>query len=66
MLRPTVSPLDKRDLLVQVISASVYEADYFPVELGAASRLTDSFPRTPSVDFSSHVVAVGRKVIDIG
>ncbi|CRK11693.1 Zinc-type alcohol dehydrogenase-like protein C16A3.02c like [Verticillium longisporum] len=64
--RPTADSLGKRDLLIQVISASVYKADYFPVELGAASRLTGSFPRTPGVEFSGRVVAVGRKVVDVG
>ncbi|KAG7126593.1 Reticulon-4-interacting protein 1 like [Verticillium longisporum] len=46
--------------------ASVYKADCFPVEFGAASRLTVSFPRTLGVDLSGRVVVVGCKVVDIG
>jgi len=64
--RPSAGHLDKHSVLVHVVSASIWRGDWWPVELGGASRILGvSYPRSPGYDFGGYVVAVGRKVTGV-
>lgn len=60
--RPSAEDIGKNEVLVRVVSASIYKADWWPVELGGVSKIMGSYPRSPGMDFGGHVVAVGRNV----
>ncbi|RMZ67575.1 zinc-binding dehydrogenase [Pyrenophora seminiperda CCB06] len=63
--RPSADHLDKHAVLVQVVSASIYKGDWWPIELGGVSKIMGSYPRSPGYDFGGYVVAVGRKVTGV-
>lgn len=58
-------PLQRGQILVQVVSAGLNPADYKMVELGFASKAITSFPKTIGMDLSGKVVAVGKDVTDV-
>lgn len=62
---PSADTLGKNEVLVRVVSASIWRGDWWPVEQGGTSRIFGSYPRSPGWDFGGHVVAVGRKVVGI-
>ncbi|KAI1672154.1 Zeta-crystallin [Pyrenophora tritici-repentis] len=63
--RPSADHLDKHAVLVQVVSASIYKGDWFPIEIGGISKIMGSYPRSPGYDFGGYVVAVGRRVTGV-
>lgn len=59
------APLQKGQILVEVVSAGLNPADYKSVQLGFASKLLTSFPKTFGMDGSGKVVAVADDVTDV-
>ncbi|KAI6780453.1 uncharacterized protein J7T54_002849 [Emericellopsis cladophorae] len=63
---PSAEAIGKNEVLVRVTSASIWRGDWWPIEMGGASKIMGvSFPRSPGMDFGGHVVAVGRKVVGV-
>ncbi|KAL6860851.1 NAD(P)-binding protein [Trichoderma novae-zelandiae] len=58
-------PLQRGQILVQVVSAGLNPADYKTVQMGFLSRAILSFPKTPGMDLSGRVVAVAEDVADV-
>ncbi|KAI9896732.1 hypothetical protein N3K66_008904 [Trichothecium roseum] len=54
-----------QDLLLEVVAAALNPADYKLTEMGLAARAALSYPKTPGMDLSARVVAVGAGVDDI-
>ncbi|KAJ6782150.1 hypothetical protein PWT90_07442 [Aphanocladium album] len=63
--RPTSKDLKGQEILIKVSSAALNPADYKPVEMGFVVKTVFRFPRTPGMDMSGEVVAVGPEVTDI-
>ncbi|TQV94426.1 hypothetical protein V2A60_002543 [Cordyceps javanica] len=63
--RPRSEDLKGQDILVKVRSAALNPADYKVVELGFVANAVFRFPKTPGMDLSGQVVAVGPEVTDI-
>lgn len=63
--KPSPDALDKNDVLVEVVAASVNPNDYNIVEMGGGAASLVKYPRNPGYDYSGRVVAVGRRVVDI-
>ncbi|KEY64662.1 hypothetical protein S7711_02862 [Stachybotrys chartarum IBT 7711] len=53
------------EVLVKVAAASLNPADYKLAELGLVSRGLVGFPKTPGIDLSGTVVAVGTNIQDL-
>jgi NADPH:quinone reductase-like Zn-dependent oxidoreductase len=62
--QPSV-PLQKGQILVEVVSAGLNPADYKIVQMGFASKALTSFPNTPGMDLSGRVVAVADGLADV-
>jgi len=62
--RPT-EPVGKKKVLVEVVAASINPADYKVPGLGQLSRAMIPYPKTPGMDFSGRVVAIGEDVPDV-
>ncbi|KAL6874272.1 GroES-like protein [Trichoderma longibrachiatum] len=58
-------PLQKGQILVEVVSAGLNPADYKTVEMGLFSKAILSFPKTPGMDLSGRVVAAADDVADV-
>lgn len=63
--RPTSKDLKGHDILVQVSSAALNPADYKVMELGFIVKAVLRFPKTPGMDLSGEVLAVGPAVTDV-
>lgn len=62
--RPT-EPVGKKKVLVEVVAASINPADYKIPGLGQVSRAMVAYPKTPGMDFSGRVLAIGDDVPDV-
>lgn len=60
--RPDAASLQPGQVLVRVVSAGINPVDYKLPELGLAARAVLGFPKTPGVDLSGTVVAIGEGV----
>ncbi|KAF6784866.1 zinc-binding dehydrogenase [Colletotrichum sojae] len=63
--RPAAESLGKSELLIEVAAVGINPHDYKVVEMGGVSRTMVSYPRSPGLDYSGRVLAVGRKVDDV-
>lgn len=63
--RPAASSLKATEILIRVISTSINPADYKVPAMGIGARAIISFPKTPAMDLSGEVAAVGPGVTDI-
>ncbi|OAQ67705.1 alcohol dehydrogenase superfamily, zinc-type [Pochonia chlamydosporia 170] len=63
--RPSAQSLKAQDILIRVISTAINPADYKVPAMGFAARAIIAFPKTPAMDLSGEVVAVGAGVTDI-
>lgn len=63
--RPSEAELKDGQVLVEVARAGLNPADYKVCEIGLASRAITSFPKTPGMDLSGHVVAVAQGVTEV-
>ncbi|TDZ67580.1 Zinc-type alcohol dehydrogenase-like protein [Colletotrichum trifolii] len=59
------SPLAPSQLLVRVAAAGINPAEYKFPDLGLVAKAMLPFPKSPGMDFSGHVLAVGSSVTDI-
>lgn len=62
--RPSPTSLKAQDILIRVISTSINPADYKVPAMGLAYAIM-AFPKTPAMDLSGEVVAVGANVTDV-
>ncbi len=63
--RPTSKDLRGDEILVRVSSAALNPADYKVMELGFVVKAVFRFPKTPGMDLSGEVLAVGPAVTEI-
>lgn len=54
-----------QDLLLEVVAAALNPADYKLTEMGLVARAALSYPKTPGMDLSARVAAVGAGVTDV-
>lgn len=63
--RPVAKDLKGQEVLVKVHSAAINPADYKSVDMGLVAKAVFKFPKTPGMDLSGEVIAVGPGVTDV-